>query len=229
MSTQRHNIFGEAEDRALPQTSQQHASGFPSMERSSFAAYCEQVGRRDHDDFDNCVPPIGYVDHHNSFKRDRSFSAGGHFDDVASHDGDDSMIDFESPQGCQNTQYMSIYDRNPDLELDFEELNDFMELEAPIKKEDEEITITTTSPLNIFDPVSQAQNPHEDDEEAIYANEREECCGSQEQRDLALDSTYHSLFEQQDPSFDNIGFDQYNNNFDRSIEDEGYGVSQMIN
>ncbi len=51
---------------------------------------------------------------------------------------------------------MSIYDRNPDLELDFEDLNDFMEIERPIKKEDEEITITTTSPLNIFDPVSQA-------------------------------------------------------------------------
>ncbi len=51
---------------------------------------------------------------------------------------------------------MSIYDRNPDLELDYEDMNDFMELEAPIKKEEEEITITTTFSMDIFDPISQA-------------------------------------------------------------------------
>ncbi len=59
------------------------------METSSFAALLSRE-RRDSDDFDSCVEPLGYRDR--SFKRARTFSDGGHFDDVASHDGDNSIV-----------------------------------------------------------------------------------------------------------------------------------------
>ena len=135
------------------------------MEMSSFAGYYGSVGRRDSYDFDSQVEPLGYGSHHHSFKRTRSFSeCGDHFNDLASQDGDNSL-GFDLLEADQNLQLMSIYDRNAEVELDLDDsYSDYLEILKPIKKEDERLVITTTSPQDVAQSASQATNALVDEE-----------------------------------------------------------------
>lgn len=101
-------------------------------------------------------------------------------DDVNSQDGDNSIV-FDQ-QEANAIQYMSFFDRDePDVELDLDDLNDLLDFEKPKKDaDDNSLIILTTSSHNNNLGESGHQTQQEADEDAVYANERDECCSNQD-------------------------------------------------
>lgn len=137
-------------------------------ETSSF--YFAQSGRHGDDDFDSHV-----VD---PFKRrDRSFSGDHSMDDVNSQDGDNSIV-FDQ-QEANTIQYMSFFDREePNVELDLDDLNDLLDYEKPKKDAADNSLIILSTSNHLGESGHQTQQ--EADEDAVYANERDECCSNQD-------------------------------------------------
>lgn len=89
----------------------------------------------------------------------------------------------------QNGGFFFDNDQYDGIELDFDDhLKDLVAEFEQVKSEPKVVESTQTGHIDV--------SPIQAEEDAIYAGERDSCCGEDEVHDYALDSTYNSFHKE---------------------------------